>query len=201
MPAVFSIHCLLTERRYAVDGFPDPRSRLPTTASVCTEAPTVIPARPVAAAPPRAIADCFPEVALSSYPHVPDAVSVARTSAKTILVVDDDATIRGLIRRVLSMRGFHVLDVADGRVALDLARTEDIDLVITDLVMPEIEGLETIRLLKRERPSLEILAVSGAYGGAFLHAAALLGARSTLAKPFDADTLLAAVEGIVGAPS
>jgi CheY-like chemotaxis protein len=120
---------------------------------------------------------------------------------KSILVVEDDATVRGLIKRVLATRGFNVHDVADGRVALDVARSSTFDLVITDLVMPEVEGLETIRLLKRDHPSLEILAVSGAYGGAFLHAAELLGARATLAKPFDAETLIAVVERIVGSPA
>jgi DNA-binding response OmpR family regulator len=117
---------------------------------------------------------------------------------KSILVVEDDPTVRTLIKRVLSRSGFDVTDVADGRHAIDAARATDFDLVITDLVMPELEGLETIRTLKRERPSVEILAVSGAYGGAFLHAAELLGARATLAKPFDVDALVAAVEGIVG---
>jgi CheY-like chemotaxis protein len=130
-------------------------------------------------------------------PTTPDAA----ISPKSILVVEDDATVRGLIKKVLSARGFTVHDVADGRIALDVARTGNFDLVITDLVMPEVEGLETIRLLKRDRPTLEILAVSGAYGGAFLHAAELLGARATLAKPFDADTLVAAVERIVGSPA
>jgi CheY-like chemotaxis protein len=137
----------------------------------------------------------------SSHQPLESLLSPAPPSPKSILVVEDDATVRGLIKRILMARGFSVHDVADGRVALDVALTGAFDLVITDLVMPEVEGLETIRLLKRERPSLEILAVSGAYGGAFLHAAELLGARATLAKPFDADTLLAAVERIVGSPS
>jgi CheY-like chemotaxis protein len=141
------------------------------------------------------------EVDLSLLPSAPESTATTSSSPKSILVVEDDATVRALIKRVLSMRGFQVHDVADGRVALDAARTGEFDLVITDLVMPEIEGLETIRLLKREQPSLEILAVSGAYGGAFLHAAELLGARATLAKPFDADTLVAAVERIVGGPA
>jgi CheY-like chemotaxis protein len=138
---------------------------------------------------------------LSLQPSIPESTATTATTPKTILVVEDDATVRGLIKRVLTTRGFRVLDVADGRRALEMARTDNFDLVITDLVMPDIEGLETIRLLKRERPSLEILAVSGAYGGAFLHAAELLGARATLAKPFDADSLLSVVEGIVGRPS
>lgn len=137
---------------------------------------------------------------MSSHPPLGSSHRAA-TSPKSILVVEDDATVRALITRVLSARGFAVQDVADGRVALDVARAAAFDLVITDLVMPELEGLETIRLLKRERPALEILAVSGAYGGAFLHAAELLGARATLAKPFDADTLLAAVERLVGSPA
>ena len=138
-------------------------------------------------------------MSLSSQPHEPQ--QFAAHSPKRILVVEDDATVRGLIKRVLAARGFRVNDVADGRVAIDLARHTDFDLVITDLVMPEVEGLETIRLLKRERPTIEIMAVSGAYGGAFLHAAELLGASATLAKPFDANTLVAMVERIVGSPS
>ena len=134
-----------------------------------------------------------------STPPAPDA-SFDRPTRKSILVVEDDSMVRALIKRVLSNRGFDVLDVPDGSIALDLARGGTFSLVITDLVMPELEGLETIRLLKRECPSLKILAVSGAYGGAFLHAAELLGARATLAKPFDVATLLSTVEGIVGSP-
>ncbi len=140
-------------------------------------------------------------MSLSSSEPLDQPTPLAASPRKRILVVEDDATVRSLIKRVLAARGFAVHDVADGRVALDVARTTTFDLVITDLVMPEVEGLETIRLLKRDHPSLEILAVSGAYGGAFLHAAELLGARATLAKPFDANTLLAAVERIVGSPA
>lgn len=133
----------------------------------------------------------------SSLPSVPEATSGVPALRKRILVADDDATVRTLMKRVLMLRGYDVVDVADGRMALDVARTAAFDLVITDLVMPELEGLETISLLRREHPSLEILAVSGAYGGAFLHAAELLGARATLAKPFDADALIDAVERVL----
>jgi CheY-like chemotaxis protein len=139
-------------------------------------------------------------MSVSPVPPGPDSNGRPSTSPKRILVVEDDANVRALMTRVLARRGFKVLDVADGRLALDVARTAPFDLVITDLVMPEIEGLETIRVLKREHPSVEILAISGAYGGAFLHAAELLGARATLAKPFDPDTLVNAVERIVGSP-
>jgi CheY-like chemotaxis protein len=136
----------------------------------------------------------------SPAPPPPDGGPAHPPARKSILVVEDDATIRALMTRVLSRRGFDVRDVGDGRRALDVARSAAFDLVITDLVMPELEGLETIRVLRRECPSIDILAVSGAYGGAFLHAAELLGARATLAKPFDADTLVNAVERIVGNP-
>ena len=131
----------------------------------------------------------------------PDRASDPPAPRKSILVVEDDSTIRALMTRVLSRHGFDVREVADGRRAIDVARSSAFDLVITDLVMPELEGLETIRVLRRECPSLDILAVSGAYGGAFLHAAELLGARATLAKPFDTDALVDAVQRIIESQS
>lgn len=75
-------------------------------------------------------------------------------------------------------------------------RSSEIDLVITDIVMPDMEGLELIGLLKKSRPDLNIIAVSGAFEGQFLSAAKLLGAKATLAKPFAARALLEAVRSI-----
>ena len=68
----------------------------------------------------------------------------------------------------------------DGAEALEKARGQQFDLLLTDLVMPEREGLEIIRILRKERPDLKVVAVSGAFGGAFLKAAQLLGADATL---------------------
>jgi CheY-like chemotaxis protein len=112
-----------------------------------------------------------------------------------VLVVDDDDGVRQVLRLMLESGGYRVLEAADGRKALELVRGENIDVVMTDLVMPEQEGFETIQAIRRERPSLKVIAMSGAFGGEFLHVAKLLGAHSTLQKPLKVEQVLAAVAG------
>ena len=125
---------------------------------------------------------------------VREALGPPRLSA-TVLVVDDEASVRGLFERVLTAAGFDVVLARDGAEALKKARGQRFDLLLTDLVMPEREGLEIIRILRKERPDLKVVAVSGAFGGAFLKAAQLLGADATLLKPVSPERLLAAVQG------
>jgi CheY-like chemotaxis protein len=91
-----------------------------------------------------------------------------------------------------------VVVARDGGEALKKIRERRFDLMLTDLVMPEREGLETIRTLRKERPDLKIVAVSGAFGGTFLDVAQLLGADATLLKPVSPDQLLAAVREALG---
>ncbi|MCE5310343.1 MAG: response regulator [Acidobacteriales bacterium] len=110
-----------------------------------------------------------------------------------VLVVDDDDGVRQVLRLMLESGGYRVLEAADGRKALEQVRSENIDVVMTDLVMPEQEGFETIQAIRRERPSLKVIAMSGAFGGEFLHIAKLLGALSTLQKPLKVEQVLAAV--------
>ena len=117
---------------------------------------------------------------------------------RTILVIDDDAKVCGLLQRVLSGAGYRVLVAADGKKGMDALKRQPVDLVITDLVMPEQEGLETVTQLHAQRPKLPVIAISGAFGGSFLKAAGLLGASATLAKPIAPDALLRAVEQLVG---
>ena len=114
--------------------------------------------------------------------------------AATILVVDDEGSVRGFFQRVLAGAGFEVVVARDGAEALRKARERRFDLLLTDLVMPEQEGLEIIGILRKERPDLRIVAVSGAFGGTFLKTAQLLGAHTTLLKPVSRDQLLAAVQ-------
>jgi DNA-binding NarL/FixJ family response regulator len=73
--------------------------------------------------------------------------------------------------------------------------------VITDLVMPEQEGLETIRLIKKERPELKVIAISGAFDGQFLRTAAFFGADATMAKPLDPQRLVDWVRGLLTPPA
>ncbi|HLK69191.1 MAG TPA: PAS domain S-box protein [Bryobacteraceae bacterium] len=116
----------------------------------------------------------------------------------TILVVDDDPAIRSFLGRVLSGAGYRVLGAKDGKEAVQHVNISEVDLMITDLIMPEQEGLETIQILHRLRPGLKIIAISGKFGGQFLRVAKLFGARATLTKPVLPDQLLEAVRQVLG---
>ncbi len=118
-------------------------------------------------------------------------------SAGTILVVDDEAGIRSLLRQVLQGAGYVVLEAEDGKKAMAQAAAVDLDLVITDLAMPDQEGLETIQLLHEQKPGLKIIAMSGAFRGELLGVAEKLGAQATLAKPIRPDHLLKTVREVL----
>lgn len=115
---------------------------------------------------------------------------------KSILVVDDDASIRLFLRRLFEKNGYAVREAPDGDVALRLMREAPADCVVTDLIMPEKEGIETILELRRSYPDTRVVAISG--GGRlepmnYLKMAKLLGARRVLAKPFSAADILEAI--------
>ena len=106
-----------------------------------------------------------------------------------ILVVDDDPDIRGVIREFLEPDGYEVRLAADGQEALGILGAEGVDLVLTDLVMPDHEGIETILEIRRRYPTVKTVAMSGAFYGPYLHAAELLGADATLSKPINSSLL------------
>ena len=108
----------------------------------------------------------------------------------SVLVVDDEEGIRGLLSEALRQAGFRVLTAPNGENVPQMCRKEDIRLVVTDLVMPEREGLETIQALRREFPRIRILAMSGKFIGTGLRAAQMLGADETIAKPFELATVV-----------
>jgi hypothetical protein len=119
-------------------------------------------------------------------------------AAGTVLVVDDEAGIRGLVRGILQSAGYEVLEAEDGQQAMKQAERPGVDLVITDVVMPEQEGIETIQLLRKRRPNLKIIVMSGAaMGGVYLDMAKKLGAHAVLAKPVQPDQLLETVRRIL----
>jgi DNA-binding response OmpR family regulator len=104
-----------------------------------------------------------------------------------VLVIDDDAQMRALLRQVLEWSGYAVMEAENGRKGMQMQRENPVELVVTDLIMPEQEGLETISILKKEFPDIKIVAVSG--GGrigpdAYLSAALELGADLVFNKPF-----------------
>jgi len=117
--------------------------------------------------------------------------------AARILVADDEPGVRGFLRTSLEQGGYEVIEAPNGKRALDEARAGRADLVITDLVMPEQEGIETIQALRRDVPDIGIIAVSGAFGGRFLDVARKLGADAVLSKPVSADLLLAKVAEVL----
>ena len=114
-----------------------------------------------------------------------------------ILVVDDEADVRRFLRLVLEDGGYEVIEAADGKQALRQVREAPMDLVITDLVMPEQEGIETIQALQREVPGVAIIAISGAFGGHFLEVAQMMGANAVLSKPVGAELLLTTVTAVL----
>ena len=114
-----------------------------------------------------------------------------------MLIIDDDPSIRRLIRFLLEEDGYRVIEAEDGRIALQHPEFASTDLVITDLVMPQQEGIETIRKIRRDHPSKKILAVSGYSGTQYLQTARLLGANAILEKPFQHADLMKAVKSLL----
>jgi CheY-like chemotaxis protein len=117
-------------------------------------------------------------------------VLAKRSGSARILIVDDDVQVRSFLAALLEAEGYTVLQASDGREVQALCDQDDIDLVITDLVMPEQEGLETIHVIRHRWPKLPIIAVSGAFGGAYLDLAKKLGAAAVIRKPFQPDAIL-----------
>jgi CheY-like chemotaxis protein len=110
-----------------------------------------------------------------------------------ILIIDDNDAVRSTMSRILTLAGYETVLAADGNEGLARMRAEAPDLIITDIIMPEKEGIETIRQVLAERPKAKIMAVSG--GGRhgnmdFLNAARKLGAMEVLEKPFEPDELV-----------
>ena len=114
-----------------------------------------------------------------------------------IVVVDDEASVRSFLRKALEHGGYEVLEATDGKRAVKESLVQQVDLVITDLVMPEQEGIETIQALRRVVPGIKIIAISGAFHGQFLRTAQLLGADAVLNKPLSIELLLATVAEVL----
>ena len=119
-----------------------------------------------------------------------------------VLVIEDDQAIRSVISRALQRHGHTVLEGLDGRDGFDQVLRSKVDLVITDILMPNQEGIETIQQLKSLEPDLPIIAMSGVRReGPFsvLDDALMIGADLALEKPFDVPTLIDAVERLLRA--
>ncbi len=118
-----------------------------------------------------------------------------------ILIVEDDPTQRRALRIFLEKAGHAVVEAGNGREGLRAFEAQPADLVVTDLIMPEMEGVETIRTLRRLSPALPIIAISG--GGRlepsnYLNFAQHFGAARVFEKPLDLAELAAAVAALLG---
>jgi len=116
------------------------------------------------------------------------------TQMATILVIDDQESIRALLRDALEGDGHEVLEAANGRLGLELYRKQSADLIITDILMPEMNGLELMLELTRSFLNVKVIVMTGDLAGmGRLDKAKLLGACQTFQKPFDMKELLRAV--------
>jgi DNA-binding NtrC family response regulator len=113
-----------------------------------------------------------------------------------ILVVDDDEILRSTLEQLLTIEGHDVVTAPDGLVAERVFRAEPFHLIITDIIMPNQEGVETVVTLHREFPNVGVIAMSGgvAMSQNYLAMAARLGAHYTLAKPFTPQQLKDAID-------
>ncbi len=120
-----------------------------------------------------------------------------------ILVVEDDDQIRTLIKKMLEgEKTYSVTEAENGEKAIRLAKKTEFDLIITDIIMPEKEGIETIKEIREIYPMIKIIAISG--GGRigpydYLDLAKRLGAKKVLEKPFDLKEMLVAVKELLNA--
>ncbi|MFH1019632.1 MAG: response regulator [Pseudomonadota bacterium] len=117
-----------------------------------------------------------------------------------ILIVEDEHMVRELLSEVLTKAGYEVSTAENGSAAYKLCQISDFDLIITDIIMPEMDGLELIQEMKKRLPQMKIIAMSG--GGRcspqdYLEISGALGVSSTIAKPFTNHHLLDLVEKVL----
>ena len=118
-----------------------------------------------------------------------------------VLLIDDEQMVRKIVRKMLERSGHEVTEAENGRLGLEQLKTGTFDLVITDIIMPEMEGVETLMTVREQYPNVKVIAMSG--GGRtgnidFLSAAEKLGASAILHKPFTLGSLTAAIETTFG---
>jgi CheY-like chemotaxis protein len=110
-----------------------------------------------------------------------------------ILVIDDVDEARTTVGEMLERGGYEVIEACNGREGLKMIEEHDPDVVVTDIIMPEMEGIETIRTLTKIKPNLPIVVVTGSIDTPYLESALKLGAVQGLYKPFKQAELLFAV--------
>ena len=118
----------------------------------------------------------------------------------TVLIIDDDDSLRTTMRKILQLEGHTVVEAAEGGEGITLFRESSVDLVVTDLVMPGKDGIETIQELRVEDPHIPILAISGGTSvdrNGPLTDAVAFGANASVAKPFTVEEFQEAVRRLL----
>ncbi len=113
---------------------------------------------------------------------------------------DDDLYLRTMLRQIFEIEQFQVIDVDDGQKAIDYIKNNPVDILITDLIMPKKEGIETINELKNLFPDLPVFAMSGGSmtnAQVYLDIAQTLGVMHTFLKPFNINEMLDAVKSVI----
>ncbi len=121
-------------------------------------------------------------------------------TAPRILVIDDEPPVRQMLAQMLGRAGYEVEEAEDGVKAIELLKQNPADIVITDMIMPNKEGMDTIMEICRDFPELKVIAISG--GGdigaqEYLSIASRCGALKTFAKPLSRDDMLSAIEELL----
>jgi two-component system cell cycle sensor histidine kinase/response regulator CckA len=145
-----------------------------------------------------------PATPLLQKPFSPDALARkvretldTKPTKTSILVADDDREIRQLIGSFLENEGYNIHTAGNGRDALAILKKAKIGIVVTDLAMPERDGIEMISDIRRDYADVKIIAMSGAFTGGVLESAKQLGADAILPKPIEMEHLLRTLQGIL----
>ena len=113
----------------------------------------------------------------------------------TVLVIEDNPDLRDYLRLALEAEAFKVLTAANGREAIGYLNGHQVDAIVTDLFMPEMDGIEVIAAVRQRFPNVRVIAISGKPGVDYLSVARELGVAATLRKPFEIADLIAALKG------
>ena len=136
-------------------------------------------------------------------PEMNPSTPPAGTPRATLLIVDDDTQLRGSLVALFQRLGFNATAVPNGHGALNHLSNRVVDIVITDIFMPECDGLELLRLLRKIDPRPRVVAMTGAEHAAMpdlLRLARQLGADCTIRKPFQPAAMVQLVEEMLGEP-
>ena len=122
-------------------------------------------------------------------------MTTAIDHSKTVLIIDDEKSIRDVLVTFFRENGYDVLTANDGREGIAAFERTPTDLVITDIVMPRVEGIGTIRQIRKQSRSVKIIAMTG-YVDSYLKEAITLGADDSINKPFNTEELMAVVDRV-----